>query len=393
MAEEAWVTLRADITDIQNKLSTLGGQSTNIANTMGINWASVATGIATSLGVAFSVRTLVNFGKASVTAFADVEVSAMVLANTLKNIGVSPAGIKSIENLINNLEQTKYFDLTAINEAFGNAVIKLRDVDLATKAVTTSMEIARAKNIPLTDAVQRLTLGLMGNSRGLRDLGINIKDYKTTLDAAGNASLDAAAQLQILNDVLVVVGGSTTTFGETTKSSLAEVTTAWHDFKVEVGSLLPVKAVASEVSGFLEGMTESLKWFADTGKRVSETHPLGNIVTPQTVQVVTDLTNGLQKVNDEIVKFKPAWATISITGINVPELTKFVGNLRNVAPIITKKTVLDINVNVNDTSKTPTAVSKAVVNAIRIGGRGAIEVGLPYVSHGTGVIGTGGGAG
>jgi hypothetical protein len=382
--EELWLALKADITDVQNQLNNITSQGKQAASTMGTDWSRTALQIGSALGIAFSTRAIVNFAKQSISAFADSEESAMILANTLKNIGISDSGIKSIEGLVSNLEKTKFFEATEIRQSLVNVVTKLGDTDLAMKTVTTAMEVARAKGLSLSDVVQRISLGFMGNSKGLRDLGINIKDYNAE-------TMNAATETQILNDILVKFTGSTEAFGETTKGSLATATTAWHDFRIEVGKTISpvIKPVTSEISGFLRSVTESLKWFGETGKRVSETHPLGNIVTSQTVQVVTDLKNGLQEIGPaasaagDAIKsaFEPLWKPITLQGGNLPELSRFVGNLRY-APVITKKMVIDVNVN--DTSKIPTAVSKAVVSAIRMGGRGAIEAGMPYESHGTG---------
>jgi len=411
MAEEQWVILKADIEDVKSKLDQIAGKSVSTANTMQTNWASVATSIASSLGIAFSLRTLINFGKQSVSTFADIESSSMILANTLKNIGVSPSGIKSVEDLIKNLEQTKYFDLKEINEAFGNAAIKLRDVDIATKAVTTSMEIARARNIPLSDAVQRLTLGLMGNSRGLRDLGINIKDYKTTLDASGEATLDASTQLKILGDVMGTVGGATITFGKSTKSGLAEATTAWQDFREEFGKMMKpsVTGGASIFSTLLRDLTDFWKW----GEKFATTDWIGKLYgtagkgLSQANQNAVDFENtlksgvygGLQKVQTQAedagsaIKeaFKPAWATIKIEGLNVPELTKFVGNLSQVAKI-TPKAVPPIKIDIGGTVKIvngkPDFNNTYITNVIQQGIAGGVKKGvgegLSTVSHGAG---------
>jgi hypothetical protein len=404
MTEEQWVILKADIDDVNKKLDSLTGKTTQTTTSMQNSFTTMATQIASALGIAFSVRTLINFGKQSVSTFADVESSAMILANTLKNIGVSDSGIKSVEDFIKNLEQTKYFTLTEINEAFGNAAIKLRDVDIATKAVTTSMEIARARNIPLSEAVQRLTLGLMGNSRGLRDLGINIKDYQTTLDASGEATLDASTQLEILGNVMDVVGGSTEKFGETTKASLAKATTAWQDFKAEFGKGMDVGPTASAWGTFLNYLTKNLKEVQDyqeslkpkeydTGWKgviqyakdfagvIRDIPPIDLKVTPSTVQVITDLANGLQGVKDETDKasnsakaFKASWASIKIEGLNLPELTKFVGNLNmavKIPPAITPKAISPIKIDIGGTLN------------INVGGRGAIEQGIaPVVKQG-----------
>ena len=434
MAEESWVILKADIEDVKNKLDQIAGKSTLTGNTMAVNWMGVATKIGSALGIAFSTRAIINFAEQSTNAFADVEVSTMILANILKNIGVSPSGIKSVEDLVNQLEQTKYFNLTEINEAFGNAAIKLRDIDIATKTVTTSMEIARARNISLSDAIQRLTLGLMGNSRGLRDLGINIKDYTTGTSGASDGSLDLATQLKILDSVMDVVGGSTEKFGETTKASLAKATSAWQNFKIAVGDALKpltefkTKHITSELGKLNDKLNEYNKAREEGGKYESFRGTIDfsksvdfNRVTSQTVQVITDLKNGLRGIKDETMgatseaqKFKASWASIKIEGMNVPELTKFIGNL-NMAVTIPKIPTQTLNVKANvEVPKIPPIITPKAIPPmkidlggtinINIGGRGAIEQGiakevkqgiatgvqqgvkesLPSISHGVG---------
>ena len=69
MAEESWVILKADIEDVKNKLDQIAGKSTLTGNTMAVNWMGTATKIGSALGIAFSTRAIINFGKQAKATF------------------------------------------------------------------------------------------------------------------------------------------------------------------------------------------------------------------------------------------------------------------------------------------------------------------------------------
>jgi hypothetical protein len=407
--EELWLALKLQIDDVQDKLNTITSQGKQTASTLGTSFNSLKPIMAAVFGVGSIIALTAKvkqFASESITAFADSEYSAMALDNTLKNIGISETGITSVESMVNQLEKLTSFDDTEIRGALSNAVIKLGDLDLATKTVQVSMEVARAKNISLTDAVQRLSLGLMGNSRGLKDLGINIKDF-------GEGTLTAQQQMNILDTVLGKVGGSVDKFSTTVKGKLEEQKTAWGNFKEAVGGALAefTKMNADLVTSKLDKITNSLnemeKAAEDTKNEIIELDiytglPLVTGIKKAAISandfyneikdiymVSKDAGGEIKDVGDAIKSaFEPLWKPITLQGGNLPELSRFVGNLKYATPIITRKSVIDVNINVNDkttggkTTGTIVGTTTGYFYAHQIAMQ--IKKEMEYESHGTG---------
>jgi gas vesicle protein len=324
---------------------------------------------------------------------------------------VSDEGIKSIEETVSNLEKLTSFDDSQIRSALSNAVIKLGDVNLAMKTVEVAMEVARARNLDLNDAVQRLSLGLLGNSRGLKDLGINIKDF------GDNAQLTAEQKLAILDTVLNKVKGSVEEFNKSTSGSMDKMATSFENFKEAVGrELAPmVKDISDATTTMLNKITDAMnksvdatekmqKEVADLGaeaytvidtfggmdlsSRIEDTTKKMDSATKDWKSKIysnihdaskkawDDFTkqgkNAGDTVGEDIKKSFEFWKPISLMGGNLPELAKFVGNLRNAT--VTKKIVIDVNVK--DQSTKNNQIGKAVGDTILDG--------LAYESHGTG---------
>jgi len=408
---EAIIEIRAAIEDVQNKMNQIQGLMQNTSSKSEFAWTSSLKKIAGWFGIAFSAKEVVNFTKESINAFAETERSAVVLNNTLKNFGVSDEGIKSIEETVDRLEKLTSFDDSQIRSALSNAVIKLGDVNLAMKTVEVGMEVARARNIDLNDAVQRLSLGLLGNARGLKDLGINIKDF------GDNAQLTAEQKLAILDTVLNKVKGSVDEFNKSTSGSMEKMKTSFENFKEAVGrELAPmVKDVTDATVTMLDKITDAMNKSIDaTEKMQKEVADLGaeayTVVDTfggmdlssrieDTTQKMDSATkdwkskiysnihdagtkawedfkkqgkNAGDTVGEDIKKSFEFWKPISLMGGNLPELAKFVGNLRNAT--ITKKIVIDVNVK--DQASKNNQIGKAVGETILDG--------LAYESHGTG---------
>jgi gas vesicle protein len=408
MAEnEAIIEISAAIEDVQNKMNQIQGMMQNTSSKSEFAWTSSLKKIAGWFGVAFSAKEVINFAKESINAFANTERSAVVLDNTLKNFGVSDEGIKSIEETVSRLEKLTSFDDSQIRSALSNAVIKLGDVNLAMKTVEVAMEVARARNLDLNDAVQRLSLGLLGNARGLKDLGINIKDF------GDNAQLTAEQKLAILDTALNKVKGSVDEFNKTTSGSMEKAKTSFENFKEAVGrELAPmVKDISNATATMLDKITDAMNKSIDaTEKMKKEVADLG-----AEAYTVVDTFGGLdlssriedttkkmdsetkdwkskiysnihdagtkawddfkkqgEQAGEDIKKSFEFWKPISLIGGNLPELAKFVGNLRNAT--ITKKIVIDVNVK--DQASRNSQIGKAVGETILDG--------LAYESHGTG---------
>lgn len=401
---EAWVVLRADIDDIKRKLDSLkvvGGQA---AQQMQSTWTSNLAKIGSAIGIVFSTRQIIDFVKNSVSAFAETEASATTLNNVLKNLGIPQERIQTVEAFVDNLEKATAFDDSQIREALTNAITKLGNVDLAINTVLTATELARARSLSLADAVQRLSLGLMGNSRGLRDVGINIKDFT-------DGEINAKVQTEILDAVFKKVQGSVAGYANTTKGSIDKMKTSFTNLQEAIGrELAPaVNDSANLITSAFDRITNALnemnkreqeakKAMEDFRVEVDQITGLPISVTPiytageafdrmmkknvygnlRNVQKATeDLGNTAENVEKA---FEPLWKPITIQGGNFPELVKFVGNLRYVAPTIKKKVEISVNVNVKDTSsgqvaKTIASQVKQEIKYESHGGIGWLDVG------------------
>ncbi len=80
-------------------------------------------------------------------------------------------------------------------------------------------------------------------------------------------------------------------------------------------------------------------------------------------QGLTKTRSEAEVLGDSLAKaFRPAWEPITLMGGNLPELSRFIGNLRFAQPVITKKIIMEVNVH--DTSRIPTETSRAVAKAV-----------------------------
>jgi len=411
MAEnEAIIEIRAAIEDVQKKMNEIQAMMQNTSSRSEFAWTSSLKKIAGMLGLTFSAKEVINFARESINAFSETERSAVTLDNILKNFGVSQEGIQSIESMVDILEKTTSFDDSKIRSALSNALIKLGDVNLAMRTVEVAMEVARARNLDLNDAVQRLSLGLLGNSRGLKDLGINIKDF------GDDAKLTAEQKLEVLNTVLEKVQGSVEKFNETTSGSMERAKTSFENFKEAIGrELAPlVKDISNMTASLFDKITSAINNSIDaTEKMQKEVASLGAeastvIDTFGGLDLSTRVEDSTRKINErwkeyedtvtkvyknvldkgksasegvgdnfkkqaeDIKKSFDFWKPINLIGGNLPELAKFIGNLRSAT--ITKKIVIDVNIK--DQSTKNTQIGKTVGETILSG--------LAYESHGTG---------
>ena len=448
MAEETWVILKADIEDIKNKLDQLIGKSNVTANTMNTNWASTAKSIAASLGIAFSLRAIINFGKQSEAVFEESALSAVRLTNVLKNVGVSPEGIESIHSAIEDLSKLSLFKTDELNSVLNDLVRRFGDVGVAVKALPVIIEGSKAGIGDLTTTANELVLGIQNALAGIQSGGRGLKDFGITV-TKGKSALD------LLDEALSKVSGSATEVNKTIGGTLA-LKLAYHDLQETIGSELSPAVqgfstgLATQI-GLMIGASVTSKEYKETlsnafegiGNRVglitrglinwktillapwgSEAlkEAIGNVgkawegnLDPieKTKSGADDVSTKMKEWEDEVTKFvqglgliptnidnatnsadkfKAAWASIKIEGMNVPELTKFVGNLNMAVAIpkipIVKPPPLNVKVSVEihgnlSLKEQMVRGGREIGNAIISGIKEPIE---DYVSHATGPI-------
>lgn len=438
MAEELWVKLKADIDDVKNKLGKITSEGNKTASTLGSSFQKLGGIIAG----AFTVGALVKFASDSLKAFTDTERSALSLAHALKTIGMGEEGIKSIEKAVNNLERLTAFDDADIRRSLQNLIFRFGDVDFALKVLPVAMEAARAKGVDLASMTDGLSLGLQGSTRQLRQFGITNIEGKSRLEILESVSRKVTGSMsEFANTTAGSTEIMRTSFGNLQEMAGGVVSPLFVGFNEELSEMIINSLAGAEsmdrlgsqlrtiggvvanligtvawaggvfvkfgmlVGAVIDGMLRPKtfrKWIDDIKKQAEELfwHPLKLIdmwadvgEEPKKTTGIAEYLNELNKlktgikgIGEEVEgtgdkisdAFKPAWQPISLLGGNLPELSKFIGNLRYAQPVITKKVLVEVRVA--DTSRVATATSKAVVKEIKT----TVQEAWAPTSHGTG---------
>ena len=132
-----------------------------------------------------------------------------------------------------------------------------KDQNLAQKALTLSMDLARFKGIELGDAQTAVTLAMMGNTRVLKQLGIDVPEN--------------ASKQDILRLALEKVGGQAEAYGNTFAGAQDKVRVATENVQEEIGKIfLPmVTGMFNKINEFLTSdrlagwLVTIKKYFAD----------------------------------------------------------------------------------------------------------------------------------
>lgn len=116
------------------------------------------------------------------------------------------------------------FDDEEAAQSVSKLLLVTKDYDQARALANLSMDLARAKNIDLTEATKAITMVTQGNTKALKEFGIEMGDNATTAD--------------ILKEAQTKLAGATTNYAKTAGGQLASVTQEWANMKQEIGDQL-----------------------------------------------------------------------------------------------------------------------------------------------------------
>ena len=129
--------------------------------------------LAATLGIAFSVAAIVNYGKAAVKAAADDSKAQAVLANNLKNVGLAYAQMP-VEQFISNMQkQTGILD-DQLRPAFARLAQVTGSVQKSQDLMASAFDISSGSGVDFSTVVETLSQAYIGNNKGLKKLGINM---------------------------------------------------------------------------------------------------------------------------------------------------------------------------------------------------------------------------
>lgn len=391
---ELIVRLRGENADLKSKLKEVTDASKTSASGMASSFKSALGSIASSIGVTFSVAAVVNFAKQSVQAFMESERAAVSLKNAIGNLGGSGIQADGLQNMVNSLEQMSGYDDADISAALKDLMVQTGNSAKATQALKVAMDLSASSGESLATSGQKVFQVMSGMTRSMREFGMTTREGASDMD-----------YLRELGDKMA---GSLGANLETLDGKMRRLRTSWDNVKESLGAAIAPIVIPGldKITKYLQDQGVSQQWQAylktldDEGFRRME--GLGAVMgiewiksfmanvngsqdlwdnavfgqQPGTAPVVnhaiyapaTEGITGAAKQAATIIKdaFKASWSPITLMGGNLPELTKYIGNLRSAGNIRQKVTV-DVQMTVNGgsvTVKNSSPVAKAIAKTI-----------------------------
>ena len=248
---------------VVSAVTTFDGKALNKGSKDITTFAKKAAG---ALGLAFGTTAVVNFGKASVKAFAENEKSAIRLANVVKNLGQA-FELPGIERNLDEISAKFGYEGEVLRAAFQKLITTTGSATKAQELLNLSLDVAAGSAQDLLTVNQDLAAIYTGNTKGLKkyNLGLtqaelktlNFEDAvkllgKTFKGAAGQELTTFSGKMRVLGEAAgnaqeIIGGGLVEAFGllagesdgiEPLVTSMTTLATSISDATVGLGSLL-----------------------------------------------------------------------------------------------------------------------------------------------------------
>jgi len=273
-----------------NKTDKQTKQTTGAFNGM----ASSLTGIAASLGVAFGVQQIIQFGKASAEAFIDAEKNAQLLLFALKG---NEAAQGRLMAQASELQNTTIFDDDSIQQAQTFLANQGRTEEQIKKVINAAVELSTVTGVDLNTAVMQLDATFEGNIGKMGKLDSAFKGLTKEQLANG-----AAADLLIEK-----YGGTAVAMGETTAGQVAKLKNRFGELQETIGGqLVPL----------LNGFWES----AQALGRGDVLTFLENTFAGQVVTGIRDMITGVDDLTESMTDYEKS--VIKVALATDEEITK-----------------------------------------------------------------------
>jgi hypothetical protein len=159
------------------------GPALKSAQTGMSSFVATAGKFAAAAGLAFATKKVFNFGKAVVSAAAEAESSKIRFESIMKN--VEGATNETSQALLKAADKATQFGFSNEEAAENMArfFARTKNLNETLKINQAALDLAAAKNISLSEAGTILQQVYSGQARGLRDLGIQLEDGVTGIEA------------------------------------------------------------------------------------------------------------------------------------------------------------------------------------------------------------------
>lgn len=242
MSEQIIIEYKADIEGLKaqlktvesglKKVETAGKESAQSINKEFKNTgASLKEGfkdIAISLGLAFGVEKIIDFGKESIKAFSEAEANANKLKFALTKIGgEGTLAFKKLIEQSEKLQKSTIFSDDAIQQSQTALSQFGLTSDQIEKLIPQIADLASATGDDLATATQKAIQGINGQTRGLKSVGIQFADTGSKTQ-----------NLALLTEKLTKFQGASAEALETTAGKAKRLENAFDDIKEKIGEYL-----------------------------------------------------------------------------------------------------------------------------------------------------------
>lgn len=328
-------------------------------------FTSTVKKFAVAAGAAFAAKEIFDFGRASVEAFNESEVSAAKVTALLKTL---PSTINTSTDAIFKLAGAAV-DLGFSDEAAAENIAFLLqrtgDLTKATELNALAMDLARAKNIDLATAGNLVGQVLSGNGRALKQFGIEIDETMTPLEA--------------LTELQGKVAGQATAFADTTTGKMEILNQKFGEFQEAVGSSLS-EALVPFLDKLIEiaGNEQFIEFIVTLTNLVAKGLNLAFIAFQKTTSFLTDAFTGMFMAMDAVSKF---WTNTLIPNVAkvktaIETLIKPLETVVNLA----QRALAAMAELANKTGSSITSGAKSLISKIKGKAEGGpVSGGRPYI--------------
>jgi hypothetical protein len=228
----------------------------------------------------FAVDKILEFGKASVEAFSADQKSAVILSQTLQNLGQSFANVP-VEEFITKLSEVNGIAKTDLRNAFDTLVRSTGHASKAQDLLNLGLDISAGTGKDLALVSTALAKGYAGNFSALSKLGAGLTA----------AEIKSGDFLAIQKHLAATFKGDAAAAADTMSGKVNRIKTAFEEVKITIGSGLSDAFASLDKSGNLTTIQDGLKMWAEYVANLIR----GFAVIIGYVETIAKKLNGLSK--------------------------------------------------------------------------------------------------
>lgn len=228
--------------DAENQIKAFGNRLTSIFGF----WVSGIAKVATAVAAAGAA--VIAFGGFAIREFGNAQKEVARLGAALRNAGLDAGGLQpEVEKVVKSLAKLTGKDGGDITDTFSRLMSLTNDYTTSLKALPLALDIAASSGKSLESTTELLARALRGEQGALKQLGIELKEHQTPLDAIRERYAGFAA-------------GE----GKTVHGLLGRIKEAWNNLLETVGRIITSNGKFEETGNKVVGVLERWEaWFED----------------------------------------------------------------------------------------------------------------------------------